>query len=45
MTDIEIEISKALLAKIEKDIKGQNKSEKVLKCVIKGFKKLTEKSL
>ena len=36
-TPINISISKKLLAKIEKDIEGKNRSKKILKCVRIGF--------
>jgi len=42
-TPINISISKKLLKKIEKDIEGKNRSEKIVKVVTKGYEILTEK--
>ena len=38
-----LSISKKLLDKIEKDIEGKDRSEKIVKVVTKGYELLTEK--
>jgi len=42
-TKISVSFPKALLAKIEKDIEGKKRSEKIVKVVTKGYEILTEK--